>query len=210
MCRYRLISCDKHTILVEDVDIGRECAQVEARSVWEISVPSPHFVVNLALLLKKKKVELLIKTINNWNISTTWKKHLLGATRVSHTTPAALALPTRLSEPHLLCSYDRVISLRWDQPLFYGLLIILAITPDTLGFLGGTSGKETTRQWRRHKRLQVRSQSQEDPLEEGMTTCSSILAWRITWTQEAFELQSTGSQSQIPLKGLRMHALDTL
>ena len=43
-----------------------------------------------------------------------------------------------------------------------------------------------------------------------MTTCSSILAWRITWTLEAFELQSTGSQSQIPLKGLRMHALDTL
>ena len=64
MCQYRLISCDKYTILVEDVDIGRGCAQVEARNVWEISVPSPHFVVNLTLLLKKKK-ELLIKIINN-------------------------------------------------------------------------------------------------------------------------------------------------
>ena len=26
--------------------------------------------------------------------------------------------------------------------------------------------------------------SQEDPLEEGMAACSSILAWRVTWTEE--------------------------
>ena len=31
---------------------------------------------------------------------------------------------------------------------------------------------------------QVRSLSWEDPLEKGMTTCSSILAWRIPWTEE--------------------------
>ena len=30
----------------------------------------------------------------------------------------------------------------------------------------------------------VRSLGQEDPLEEGMTTHSSILAWRIPWTEE--------------------------
>ena len=30
----------------------------------------------------------------------------------------------------------------------------------------------------------VRSLVQEDPLEEGMATHSSILAWRITWTEE--------------------------
>ena len=30
----------------------------------------------------------------------------------------------------------------------------------------------------------VRSLGQEDPLEEGMTTHSSILAWRILWTKE--------------------------
>ena len=34
----------------------------------------------------------------------------------------------------------------------------------------------------------------EDPLEEGMTTHSSILAWRILWTEEAGGLQSTGSR----------------
>ena len=35
---------------------------------------------------------------------------------------------------------------------------------------------------------------QEDPLEEGMATHSSILAWRIPWTEEPGRLQSTGSQ----------------
>ena len=31
---------------------------------------------------------------------------------------------------------------------------------------------------------------QEDPLEKGMTTCSSILAWRMPRTEESGELQS--------------------
>ena len=34
----------------------------------------------------------------------------------------------------------------------------------------------------------------EDPLEKEMATHSSILAWRIPWTEEPGELQSTGSQ----------------
>ena len=34
----------------------------------------------------------------------------------------------------------------------------------------------------------------EDPLEEGMATHSSMLAWRIPWTEEAGGLQSMGSQ----------------
>ena len=34
----------------------------------------------------------------------------------------------------------------------------------------------------------------EDPLEKGMATHSSILAWRIPWTEELFGLQSMGSQ----------------
>ena len=40
----------------------------------------------------------------------------------------------------------------------------------------------------------VRSLDQKDPLEKEMATCSSILAWRIPWTEEAGRLQSTGSQ----------------
>ena len=34
----------------------------------------------------------------------------------------------------------------------------------------------------------------EDPLEKGMATHSSILAWRIPWTEEPGRLQSVGSQ----------------
>ena len=39
-----------------------------------------------------------------------------------------------------------------------------------------------------------RSLGWEDPLEKGMATHSSILAWRIPWTEEPDGLQSTGSQ----------------
>ena len=41
---------------------------------------------------------------------------------------------------------------------------------------------------------QVQSLDWEDPLEEEMATHSSILAWRIPWTEEPGELQSVGSQ----------------
>ena len=40
----------------------------------------------------------------------------------------------------------------------------------------------------------VRSLGWEDPLEEGMATHSSILAWRIRWTEEPGGLQSMGLQ----------------
>ena len=40
----------------------------------------------------------------------------------------------------------------------------------------------------------VQSLGWEDPLEKGMATHSSILAWRILWTEEPGGLQSMGSQ----------------
>ena len=42
--------------------------------------------------------------------------------------------------------------------------------------------------------MRVGSLGWEDPLEEGMATHSSILVWRIPWTEEAGGLQSMGSQ----------------
>ena len=41
---------------------------------------------------------------------------------------------------------------------------------------------------------QVHSQGREDPMEEEMATHSSILAWRIPWTEEPGGLQSVGSK----------------
>ena len=42
--------------------------------------------------------------------------------------------------------------------------------------------------------MQVQSLGQEDPLEEEMTTHSSILAWKIPWTEKPGGLQSMESQ----------------
>ena len=43
-----------------------------------------------------------------------------------------------------------------------------------------------------------RSLGGEDPLEKGMATHSTILAWRIPWTEEPGGLQSVGSQKNQP------------
>ena len=40
----------------------------------------------------------------------------------------------------------------------------------------------------------VRSLGQKDPLQKGMATHSSILSWKIPWTEGPDELQSMGSQ----------------
>ena len=44
------------------------------------------------------------------------------------------------------------------------------------------------------QKMSVRPLGREDPLEEEMATYSSILAWRILWTEEPGELQFTGSR----------------
>ena len=48
--------------------------------------------------------------------------------------------------------------------------------------------------------IRVQSLGWEDPLEKETTTHSSILAWRILWTEEPDRLQSVGSQRQMQLK----------
>ena len=58
----------------------------------------------------------------------------------------------------------------------------------------GTTGKEPACQCRRQKKTQVWSLGQEILLEEGMATHSSVLAWRIPWTEEPGRQQSMGSQ----------------
>ena len=42
----------------------------------------------------------------------------------------------------------------------------------------------------------VQSLNQKNPLDKGMATHSSILAWRIPWTEEPDGLQSMGSQKE--------------
>ena len=54
-----------------------------------------------------------------------------------------------------------------------------------MGVPGGLDGKEPA--------CNAGAPSQEDSLEKGMATHSSILAWRTPWTEEAGRLQSMGS-----------------
>ena len=63
----------------------------------------------------------------------------------------------------------------------------------SLGLLGGACGKEPACQCRRCKRW-VWPLGWEDPLEQEMTTYSSILAWRIPWTEEPGGLRSIALQ----------------
>ena len=51
----------------------------------------------------------------------------------------------------------------------------------------------------------VRSLGREDPLEKEMATHSSILAWRIPWTEELGGLQSTGHKQSDTTKRLHFH-----
>ena len=63
----------------------------------------------------------------------------------------------------------------------------------TVGFSGVSSAKEPTCQCWSCKRNGFDPWSGR-PLEEGVATCSSILTWRISWTEEPDMLQSMESQ----------------
>ena len=51
----------------------------------------------------------------------------------------------------------------------------------------------------------VQSLGQEDPLEKGMATHSSVLSWEIPWTEEPGGLQFVGSQSQTRLTNTHVY-----
>ena len=73
--------------------------------------------------------------------------------------------------------------------MFSPFTCILAISKSVQG-LGGSAVKNPPAR----QEKQVRSLGQEDPLEESMATHSSILAWRIPWTEELGQPQSIGLQ----------------
>ena len=62
-----------------------------------------------------------------------------------------------------------------------------------MGFPSGSAVKNPPAIQKTQERW-VQSMDREDRLEEGVATHSSILAWRIPWTEEPGGLQSIGSQ----------------
>ena len=69
-----------------------------------------------------------------------------------------------------------------------------------MGFSGGSEGKESACNVGDLDLIPGSGRS----LEKGMATHSSVLAWRIPWTEEPGGLQSTGSQSSTQLSNFRM------
>ena len=68
--------------------------------------------------------------------------------------------------------------------------LVISLGSIPLGFPGGSVVKNPPA----NAEMLVLSLGREDPLEEEMATHSSILAWRIPWTEEPGGLQSMGSQ----------------
>ena len=74
---------------------------------------------------------------------------------------------------------------------YFWLFIVLSVNKVILRRLPvGSVGKELPGKQESH----VQSLSQEDLLEKGMATHSSILAWEFPWAEECGRLQFTGSQ----------------
>ena len=78
----------------------------------------------------------------------------------------------------------------WDRLKPIGSKVNLTTGLISMGFPGGSVVKNLPAM----QEIRVRSLGWEDPLEKGMATHSSILAWRIPWTEEPGGLQSMGLQ----------------
>ena len=124
------------------------------------------------------------------------------------------------TEQHKPDSGDGLRALRGEEEQFLRLLLSKRIhydgdivtatqvgwvkgphTQHCWGFPGGTSHKEPPCQWRRHKRHGV------NPQEEGMAIHSSILAWRIPWTDGLAGCNRRVTNSWTRLKQLSTSAL---
>ena len=68
---------------------------------------------------------------------------------------------------------------------------VLRISPSFWGFPGGSDGKDLPAM----QETQVQFLGHKDPLEKGMATHSTVLAWRIPWTEEPGGPQFLGSQN---------------
>ena len=70
----------------------------------------------------------------------------------------------------------------------------LTCLKDQSGYCGASLVAQTVKNLPTMQETRIQSLGQEDPLEEEVETHSSILAWKIPWTQEPGELQAMGLQ----------------
>ena len=77
---------------------------------------------------------------------------------------------------------------------FYGIFLTVVIWWEVYYPIGASLVAQKVKNLPAMQENWVRSLGNEDPLEKGMATHSSVLVWRILWTEEPGGLQSTGSQ----------------
>ena len=99
---------------------------------------------------------------------------------------------TQGSNPPLLHCRQILLPLSHPESPFRGIIIPFLI--HLLESEAAVSVAQTVKNLPAVQATQVRSLGQEDPLEKGMATHSSILAWRIPWTEKSGGLQSMGLQ----------------
>ena len=104
--------------------------------------------------------------------------------------PRSLLLPLTQIRPSALCIAPQSWGKFFPVPLLAGSLVPLLLVLSTRASLVAQTVKNPPAM----QETGVQSLGREDSLEEGMTTHSSILAWRILWTEEPGDLQSMGSQ----------------
>ena len=105
-----------------------------------------------------------------------------------HWAPKAAQQKIHKRKNSLNCVQQLTQEKLWDEWLKEVVRIWAYIAP-WLDFPGGASGKEPSCRCRRQK-MQVWSLGWENPSEEGMETYASVLAWRISQTEEPRGLQS--------------------
>ena len=74
--------------------------------------------------------------------------------------------------------------------IFFFFFFFLQFPNDWLDFTGGSDGKASAY----NAETRVQSLGRRDPLEKGMVTHSSTLAWKIPWIEEPGRLLSMGLQ----------------
>ena len=90
-------------------------------------------------------------------------------------------------------AWDKTFTIHIFNKVLLPRVCIYVCVCTWMGFPGGSVVKNLPAM-QELQEMQVRSLGREDPLEEGVSIHSSILAWRMPWMEEPDRLQSIGSQ----------------
>ena len=158
--------------------------------IWpsEVFCLSTHALALLNSWQTFKNWEILIKiwfpalesssSWQSWAYILTWQQHLEGSMPV---------WATVTSTPYYIWGGQWPFTAAAVHPF---LSFFFLATPGSICFPGGSNGKESAC----NADTRVQSQGLEDPLEKELATHSSILDWRIPWTEKPGRLQSMGYQ----------------